>query len=60
MHTGVQKWIVEETDRTGTVVYAQEFSDYEEALGVYNDLKENNDDSINVSIHKTDRKLLQE
>lgn len=55
---GTKVWIVEETDGHGTVLYSQEFDDQSEAYQVYYDLKEKLPEEVNISIYKSDKKLL--
>jgi len=58
--SNVVKWLVEEKDsNTGNVTYAQEFSSFDEAVEVYNDLKNKRDDTFLI-IEKTEKKLLLE
>lgn len=54
------KWLVEEKENeTGKVIYSQEFNSFDEAVGVYNDLKKKRDDTLLV-IEKSEKKLLLE
>lgn len=57
--SNVVRWLVEEKDATGNVTYSQEFNSYDEAVGVYNDLKLKREDTT-VSVEKTEKKLLLE
>jgi len=58
--SNVVKWLVEEKDsNTGNVTYSQEFSSFDEAVEVYNDLKNKRDDTFLI-IEKTEKKLLLE
>ena len=53
-------WLVEETDyRTGKLSFSREYSDYNEAMTTYGDLKRNNMMNT-VIMQKKEKFLLQE
>ena len=59
MTKNIVQWVVEEISIvTGDVLYEHVFDDYKEALGVYENLKQ--DVNSNVSLHKTTKKFLVE
>lgn len=58
--SNVVKWLVEEKENgSNNVIYSQEFNSYDEAVEVYNDLKEKREDTM-ISIERSDKKLLLE
>lgn len=58
--SNVVKWLVEEKENgSDTVIYSQEFNSFDEAVEVYNDLKEKREDTT-ISIERSDKKLLLE
>lgn len=58
--SNVVKWLVEEKENeTGNVTYSQEFNSFDEAVEVYNDLKNKRDDTL-LTIEKSEKKLLLE
>ena len=59
MSKSVEKWIVEETNpETGKKV-SREYSSYDDALDMYNELKLNNENAC-ISIEKSKKRLLLE
>lgn len=55
----VVQWVVEEVDSTTNNVRSQTFSNYDEAMDMYNHLKMLNEANF-VSIQKAEKKLLVE
>jgi L-rhamnose isomerase len=59
MSKTVVAWIVEEANQEGEKTFMQSFDSYDEALAVYNSLKEENEERF-VSIQRSEKKLLTE
>lgn len=57
--TNIVEWIVEEVSAVDGGVKSQRFTNYEEALDIYNHLKSLNEKNF-VSIQKSEKKLLVE
>jgi len=57
--SNIVTWIVEEVDSNTKKVRTQSFNNYDEALEIYNHLKQMNENNF-VSIQKSERKLLLE
>lgn len=55
--TNIIKWVVEEKLPDGHVSFLQEYETFDEAVQVYNQLKEESSDTL-LSIQKTEKKLL--
>lgn len=53
----VVKWLVEEYSQDGVLLTSTEYSEYCDAIGVFNDIKENNPNH-NVTIRKSGQRLL--
>lgn len=58
MTKNIVQWVVEKVSEEGDVLYERTFDDYKEALEIYETFKESSD--VNVSLHKTSKKLLVE
>lgn len=58
-NTNVVQWVVEEIDSATKIRRTQYFSNYDEALDIYNNLKSLNENNF-VSIQKSEKKLLVE
>jgi len=55
----VTSWVVERQDDKGDVKFNMSFDNYDDALDMFNELKELHEDST-ISIHKKQQKLLLE